>query len=44
MRLVAMRLVAMLFVAAVLLAAAHLGAQQVHNAKYPKDPAFAPLL
>ena len=43
MRLVAMRLVAMLFVAAVLLAAAHLGAQQVHNAKYPKDPAFAPL-
>ena len=34
---------AMLSVAAVLLAAAHLGAQQVHNAKYPKDPAFAPL-
>ena len=33
----------MLSVAAVLLAAAHLGAQQVHNAKYPKDPAFAPL-
>ena len=34
---------AVLSVAAVLLAAAHLGAQQVHNAKYPKDPAFAPL-
>ena len=34
---------AMLFVALMLLAAAHLGAQQVHNAKYPKDPAFAPL-
>ena len=34
---------AMLSVAAVLLAAVHLGAQQVHNAKYPKDPAFAPL-
>ena len=43
MRSVAMRSVAMLSVAAVLLAAAHLGAQQVHNAKYPKDPAFAPL-
>ena len=43
MRLVAMRLVAMLSVALMLLAAAHLGAQQVHNAKYPKDPAFAPL-
>ena len=40
---VAMRLVAMLSVALMLLAAAHLGAQQVHNAKYPKDPAFAPL-
>ena len=39
----AMLSVAMLSVAAVLLAAAHLGAQQVHNAKYPKDPAFAPL-
>ena len=39
----AMRLVAMLSVALMLLAAAHLGAQQVHNAKYPKDPAFAPL-
>ena len=39
----AMRLVAMLSVALILLAAAHLGAQQVHNAKYPKDPAFAPL-
>ena len=35
--------VAMLSVALMLLAAAHLGAQQVHNAKYPKDPAFAPL-
>ena len=34
---------AMLSVAAVLWAAEHLGAQQVHNAKYPKDPAFAPL-
>ena len=34
---------AMLSVALMLLAAAHLGAQQVHNAKYPKDPAFAPL-
>ena len=33
----------MLSVAAVLWAAEHLGAQQVHNAKYPKDPAFAPL-
>ena len=43
MRSVAMRLVAMLSVALMLLAAAHLGAQQVHNAKYPKDPAFAPL-
>ncbi|MDD7236320.1 MAG: alpha/beta hydrolase-fold protein [bacterium] len=40
---VAMRLVAMLSVALMLLTAAHLGAQQVHNAKYPKDPAFAPL-
>ena len=40
---VAMRLVAMLSVALILLTAAHLGAQQVHNAKYPKDPAFAPL-
>lgn len=39
----AMLSVAMLSVAAVLLTAAHLGAQQVHNAKYPKDPAFAPL-
>lgn len=39
----AMRLLAMLSVALMLLAAAHLGAQQVHNAKYPKDPAFAPL-
>lgn len=34
---------AMLSVALMLLAAEHLGAQQVHNAKYPKDPAFAPL-
>ena len=34
---------AMLSVALILLTAAHLGAQQVHNAKYPKDPAFAPL-
>ncbi len=34
---------AMLSVALMLLAAAHLGAQQVHNAKYPKDPAFAHL-
>ena len=34
---------AMLSVALMLLAAAHLGAQQVHNAKYPKDPAFASL-
>ena len=40
---VAMRLVAMLSVALILLTAAHSGAQQVHNAKYPKDPAFAPL-
>lgn len=39
----AMLSVAMLSVAAVLLTAAHLGAQQVHNAKYPKDPAFVPL-